>query len=190
MPNNPISANPVNFDIHDLINFSEEQLTILRKLLLEVCPMFTDERFREAVCNYSWVETYRKWFKKYSIPHNTYQGTNLTNEQVYEKLISGADSINPIQDRDIDISLTLYFKNNSVIGYTYPSTTMIWVNSKFFNYRLKTREGRAGVVANIVHEYMHKVGFDHSYKWTAVRQHSVPYAVGNIAEMHSLRFIS
>jgi hypothetical protein len=33
-----------------------------------------------------------------------------------------------------------------------------------------------------MHEWMHKLGFNHDTKWSASREYSVPYAIGNIFE--------
>jgi hypothetical protein len=55
----------------------------------------------------------------------------LTNEEIYEKLMTGKEELLPTVDNEIDLDLTLYYSNNSTVGYTYQNTIKIWVNNKF-----------------------------------------------------------
>ncbi len=99
----------------------------------------------------------------------------MTNEEIYEKLMTGHEDLLPVNDQEIDLDMTLYYSNNSTVGYTYPDTIKIWVNDKFFSgYSL------GQVAANAVHEWTHKVGFTHSFRNNASRPYSVPYAIGSI----------
>ena len=99
----------------------------------------------------------------------------LTNEEIYEKLMSGKEDLLPELDQEIDLDMTLYYRNNSTVGYTYPDTIKIWVNDKFFSgYSL------GQVAANAIHEWTHKIGFTHDFRNNADRPYSVPYAVGSI----------
>lgn len=100
---------------------------------------------------------------------------DLTNEQIYEKLMSGREDLLPEVDQEIDLDMTLYYRNNSTVGYTYPDTVRIWVNDKFFSgYSL------GQVAANAIHEWTHKVGFTHDFRNNPDRPFSVPYAIGSI----------
>ena len=53
----------------------------------------------------------------------------------------------------------------------------VWTNDKFF-----TTNSLGKVAGNIVHEWTHKLGFEHDFNSTARRNYSVPYAVGNIIQ--------
>jgi hypothetical protein len=122
-----------------------------------------------------------KEFKQRILDHK-YQNKNsfvdnqgLTNEEIYEVLMLGAETLIPEKDGEMDVDITLYYKNNSTVGYTYPDTNRIWVNDKFFaTYSL------GKVAANVVHEWSHKVGFEHDFSRTEKRNFSVPYGVGTI----------
>jgi hypothetical protein len=59
-----------------------------------------------------------------------------------------------------------------VLGWTYPSTKVVWFNS--CNFRGRSETGLAGTIC---HEQMHKLGYDHK---TAKDSQSVPYSIGNI----------
>lgn len=99
-----------------------------------------------------------------------------TNEEIYESLMSGREDLLPTVDSEIDLDLTLYYSNNSTVGYTYPNTIKIWVNNKFFaGYTY------GQVAANAIHEWTHKLGYTHAYRNNSSRPYSVPYAIGSIA---------
>lgn len=102
---------------------------------------------------------------------NTEGKSNLT---IYNGIMSGCDEFNKEADGDIDVSVTLYYKNNRVVGYTNPGTIRTWLNNKFFS-----TYDYAEVACNLFHEYLHKCGFDHD---SASDHDSVPYALGYMVE--------
>lgn len=102
---------------------------------------------------------------------------NLTNQEVYEVIMAGVETLNGDLDQEMDLDLTLYYSNNSTVGYTYPNTNRVWINDKFF-----TTNSLGKVAGNIVHEWTHKLGFTHDFNRTEKRNYSVPYAVGNIIQ--------
>lgn len=103
--------------------------------------------------------------------------TKLTNEQVYQMILDGAETLQPEVDSEIDLPVIFYYANNGTVGYTYPSKQQIWVNKKFF---VKNTLGK--VAGNLAHEWCHKLGFKHDKSRTARRKYSVPYAVGYIVK--------
>jgi hypothetical protein len=122
-------------------------------------------------------------FKDRVIGH-TYNGervfvdnNGLTNEEIYEKIMEGAEDLIPEVDQEMDVDVTMYYKRSSTVGYTYPDTTRTWVNSRFF---MGYTTGQ--VAANVTHEWTHKIGFGHSFYNNPSRPYSVPYAVGSIIE--------
>jgi hypothetical protein len=60
-----------------------------------------------------------------------------------------------------------------VIGYTNQNTLTIFINRVIYQ---KTEVYK--IAMNLVHEWTHKMGYDHDFKATARRPASVPYAVG------------
>ncbi len=64
----------------------------------------------------------------------------------------------------------------STIGYTYPDVSWIAINSRKWDSLTD-----ADISGNICHEYGgHKFGkYSHSMKWTASRDHSAPYWIGD-----------
>jgi hypothetical protein len=77
-----------------------------------------------------------------------------------------------------------------VIGYTYPTIVTTYANKKYFLSNLESMSGNAAIFANIIHEYLHKVGFDHSFYNNATRRYTVPYAMGDIAEESYKHFLT
>lgn len=122
---------------------------------------------------------------KYEVLRHTYNGAEtfvnnngLTNAEVYQTILRGAETLLPDADNEMDLELQLYYKRfSSTVGYTYPGKLRIYMNTKFFD-RYETED----VANNVMHEWLHKLGFGHDSKRTARRPYSVPYAVGNIIE--------
>jgi hypothetical protein len=147
----------INIQVHERINFTPEESEKHAKAVEEAWIVLNSQRFKEK-------------FLKLKLTSSE----GLSNLEVYEKLMSGYDEISKESDRDIDVYAEMYYKNNRVVGYTSPSTRKTYVNRKFFqNY------DTADVACNLVHEYLHKVGFDHK---SAKEHSSVPYAIGYLVE--------
>jgi len=114
----------------------------------------------------------------------TYQGKKqfvdnkgLSNEQIYQIILDGKEDLKPEVDNEMDLELELYYSWRSTVGYTYPNTLRIWMNTKFFNYYTPTE-----VAGNIFHEWTHKLGFEHASSYSTSRDSSVPYAIGYLIE--------
>ncbi len=123
------------------------------------------EEFKARVLNFK----NQKGEKKYS------SNNGLTNEQIYQLLMDGREILQPNTPGEMNLYIKLY--NNplsKVIGYTTSETNVINVNYKFFkNYSPQE------VAANLTHEWIHKLGFDHQ---SAKEHDSVPYALGYIVK--------
>jgi hypothetical protein len=68
-----------------------------------------------------------KKVKKHFLDNN-----GLTNEQIYLKLIQGAEKLIPEDDNEMDLELELYYSSNKTVGYTYPNKVRVWMNTKYF----------------------------------------------------------
>lgn len=111
------------------------------------------------------------------------ENTGLTNQQVYEKLMSGSEAYMPAANFSADLFLVLReadvppLLSYPPIGFGLPGTKEIITYSWWFNTASEAR-----YAGHIAHEWSHKVGFNHSFDFTPTRQFSVPYAFGNIIE--------
>ncbi len=124
---------------------------------------------------------------KHEVLNFTYQGktqfnqnNDMTNQEIYEHLMTGAEVLNPVVDHVMNFDLTMYRSLNpfsKVKGYTKPDTNRIWIHSKFYRRRSWTP---IDVAANMAHEWVHKMGFGHDYYYDENRPYSVPYGIGGI----------
>lgn len=149
-----------------LEDFSLEQENKMKDALKRLKVVINSAEFKNKVINHS-----------YNGDKTFIDNNGLTNEEIYQKIMAASETLSPEEDHEIDIDITLYFANNSTVGYTYPNVNKIWVNRKFFStYSL------AKVAGNVAHEWTHKLGFDHDFQRTERRNFSVPYAVGSIIQ--------
>lgn len=136
----------------------DDAIELLRKI-------FTSRQFRQRILNH-------RFNGRKSFANNR----GMTNAQIYKAILDGVEKLKPYRNNAMDLELELYTDHDStVMGYTRPKSRRLWMNTKFFN-----RHNPAKVASNLVHEWLHKLGFDHDYKYTRRRGHSVPYAIGYI----------
>lgn len=128
-------------------------------------------------------------FQDIVLEFSDFQHTDDNPVEVFDKFMSGKDLYEEYADKEMDIDLTLYFKNNRTVGYTYPNTRRQWINMKFIaHHRL---EAISVAVGNIVHEYMHNLGYVHKgnkRNWFR-NWESVPYRYGDTAKEVALEFL-
>jgi hypothetical protein len=97
---------------------------------------------------------------------------DMSSLRIYELIMNGAEILSPTPDHEIDVMVEMYSRNNSTIGYTTPKDEWTHLNNKFYS---KLSDAEIG--ANLIHEWLHKLGFDHS---SAKEYTSVPYSIGSI----------
>ena len=139
--------------------------------------------FRQEVLNYwhtVWTSTGRLWWKKwYSREVLGFRECSLTNQQVYNSLMAGAETLSPEKDQEADIRVEIEAGPRGVIGWTNPHTPIQWISSWFFN---SSQTGTAEIAGNLSHEWCHKLGYDHAFNYYDGREDTVPYAIGTIIE--------
>ena len=113
-----------------------------------------DENFQTMVLSADFVET-----------------LGMGNQELIERLLGGADCIDETEDHVVNLDFRMY-KNifSRVIGYVLGNSRTIHVNKKFFG-------NPKNFASNILHEYMHILGFKHT---SAVDYGSVPYKMNSI----------
>ncbi len=147
-----------------LVNFDVSERTKVENATDLVKKIIMSQEFKDAVVNH--IYNGQKTFV---------DNSGLTNLQVYDRIIIGAEKLFPEKNFRLDVQIELYYEESSTIGYTYPSTPRIWMNRKFFS-----RYTSYQVAGNLTHEWLHKLGFTHAVSDTDSRSFSVPYAVGYI----------
>src|SRR5690606_39176220 len=122
-------------------NFTEEQQAKVHKAVDLIKKIIVSEKFREKVINYT-HQGKREFIAN--------QG--FSNEEIYQQILDGAEIIgNKDKNNMMDVELELYFQATKTIGYTYPNTTKIWMNTKYFDKYTPEK-----VADNLMHEWMHK----------------------------------
>ncbi len=161
------SSSSLFMEIHTAKNFTDQQYDRLMQAKQLVEMIINSPAFKSRVLNFN---------------GGTFiQNNGLTNLQIYELLMSGAEKY-PQQtevDGAMDYDLVLYkpkwYQSKKVLGYTSQDTRVVHINKLFFN-KADINE----IAMNLVHEWTHKMGFGHDFKKTARRPYSVPYGVGYI----------
>ena len=162
-PNVPAQALSFKTNV-ELLNFTTAQATKYNKAIELVKLVVATEEFKNKVLNY-----------KYNGATQFADNKGRTNAQIYQTILDAAETLRPTKNNTMDLEVELYYAATNVVGYTYGSTTQIWVNTKYFN-----TYSANSVAGNLFHEWLHKLGYTHDSAATAKRPYSVPYAVGYI----------
>jgi len=160
-------------------DLSGRDLQKVKDAVNHMADALSGEEFYNWCKSFSYYETYRKWkwwrYKTYRKKvYNFKMPKGLNREEVYKRLMSGKETLQPTHDNEADMTLFIdYDDAGNVIGYTYPDTVAQWIYYSFFSnntYR--------DIAGNLAHEWAHKMGFNHAYNWNNTRKYTVPYAVG------------
>ena len=150
----------------NMVNFPQEQEAKVHKAIELIKKVVLSPEFKDRVLSHT-----NEGKKAYV------NNKGLTNEEIYQLIIDGSETLQPEKNGRMDVELELYNNSSTTVGYTYPDTTRIWVNTKYFD-----RYTPVQVADNIFHEWLHKLGFDHALKYSQSRNYSVPYAIGYLVE--------
>lgn len=153
------------FDVNiQFLNTTSAQQEKFDKAIEIIKKVIATEEFRNQVINH----TYNG--KKTYVDNGGH-----SNEQIYQMILDGAEKLRPAKNNTMDMEVELYYAATSTVGYTYANVTKIWVNTKYFN----TNSVQA-VAGNLMHEWLHKLGFTHASSYSTSRDYSVPYAIGRM----------
>jgi hypothetical protein len=160
----PKSAHTFDFNIQTIQMSHRSEAKIDRAIDL-LRQVISSEDFRDQVLNHRYL--WRRTFVA---------NKGLSNHQIYELILKGAETIYPYANNTMDLEVQMFTDlGSNVLGYTKPKTRRVWLNSKYFFIN-----GPAKLAGILVHEWLHKLGFDHDYEFTLIRRFSVPYAIGYI----------
>lgn len=128
--------------------------------------------------NYEWEEIISKgWWPFRKVRTTSGHGFRMTEDSrqaVCEKIMKGRERLTKEEDHEADIFLKVDRRNRrGVLGYTYKNTKWQWVYSWFL--------GQASIdeiAGNLIHEWLHKLGYIHEKRYSVLRRHTVPYAIG------------
>lgn len=171
---------PIDDEAEVSDNLPNEALTFDSNLVFIDTASSEQAKFDRAVEMIKKVVATEKFRK--AVLNHTYNGSKTfvsnggySNAQIYQKILDASEKLFPAKNNAMDMEVELYYANNNVVGYTMGSSKRIWVNSKFFG-----SNSIPSVAANLMHEWLHKVGFGHAVNYSVSRDYSVPYAIGRL----------
>lgn len=161
----PLTSEALSFEADiRFVNLTSDQQEKMNKAIEIIKLVVATEEFRNRILNYT-----------YNGNKTFVDNSGYSNGQIYQIILNAAESLQPAKNNIMDAEVELYYAATNVVGYTYPNTKRIWVNTKYFN-----NYTAAGVAHNLFHEWLHKLGFKHATSWSVSRDSSVPYAIGYI----------
>lgn len=173
-----------NFSVNlNAEGFSDKELIKLENSRYHMEKALSSKEFFLFMANFTHREkkcTGRFWWKKCTnnIISGFHYNQDKSNKEIYNHLMCGAESLILERDSEADIFIKIDRRNNSrVLGYTYSNTSWQWIYIPFFN-----RGTQEDIAGNLAHEWCHKMGYQHEYRYTNLRQFSVPYAVGQFVK--------
>jgi hypothetical protein len=174
-----------NFTVDLVIEgfFTPDEELKIRQAVRHITLVVSSEEFKNYCLNFSYSQqvcTGKLWWRNCTtqVINNfnwnfTPTKRNKTNLEIYNHIISGKEVLNPVIDNTANIVLRIdRRRSRGVIGYTYPNTVTQWVYSWFLTSSYKE------IAGNIFHEWCHKLGYDHAFRYAWDREFTVPYALG------------
>jgi hypothetical protein len=151
--------------------------------------VLNDPEFKQSVLDFKWEVSYRvgffrrKWVTESGTGFRMSEGLDAAG--VWGKIEAGDELQKGAVDGEVDIIINVdYPGKRGILGWTMPSI----LNQHISGWFLEGAEVYE-IVGNMIHEWMHKVGFDHEYRGNVLRPFTVPYAVGDIAERIAKRLV-
>lgn len=144
-------------------NYTAKQKTNLKAAAKIIEAVMNSREYKELVLSH----TNKKGAKLFD------SNRGLSNQQIYDKLFKGAESLIPAVDYEMDLTVTMYYSwYSKVVGWTNGKIMTVHTNSKYHN-----KYTACSIASNLIHEWTHKMGFDHV---SASSSYSVPYAHNSI----------
>jgi hypothetical protein len=147
-----------------LIDFDSTQKIKMENALKLLGEIINSNDFKQRILNHTYLG--KKSFK---------ENNNFSNQEIYDSILNGSEEQFVGNNNTLDLRINLYYSSRNVVGYTYSNKLDIYVNNKYFSkYELSS------VAANVMHEWLHKLGYIHAHYYSNSRNYSVPYAIGDI----------
>lgn len=156
--------------LHNLNFPYGKQYEKLKKAISILPEVINSEEFKRKILTYKQPNGLKSFANNYLW---TDSSKRLSNEEIYQILMRGHEKTIPRTLQEMNLNIDKYFVDNYVIGYTIPSSSKwINVNWKYYSYFQVDQ-----MVNNIVHEWIHLLGFLHGEN----PGQEVTYVAGKIA---------
>lgn len=134
--------------LKEMDGFSQEQQDLINRSVVNAIPVLNWAEWQDEVRNTSFSQT------------------NDSGKQIIDRMIN---------QNEIMIDVTEFHSLSNTIAYTLLKGSIINLNDYFLAeyVKMKGHEGEANVASTLIHEFMHILGYKHSYFWN--KKKSVPY---------------
>lgn len=156
----------VDIEISDELSQRDYERMMVAGQLVGV--VIRSEKFRQAVLNYVTPSG-----------HHGFLNTELTGEQVYDRILDGAELYNGKVNHRMEFVVKTFDPKEdegNVIAFVRAKGKYVSFSTKYL-YHNATRRANT-----MMHEWLHLIGFDHEKEYTTSRDYSVPYAIGDIVQ--------
>lgn len=161
------SAQELSVKLSKITNATNDEITHHEKSLALVQKVVNSEKFKNRVLN-----------MKYQIGRYIYDGysqTQDTSAEVLQKIKNTQEIYNNEIDHTLEFYIDVYYEESSTVGWTNYYDKFIHLNRYFHQ-----DYSHVQTAGNHFHEWLHKIGYDHSRRNNSFRPHSVPYKLGSL----------
>lgn len=145
------------------------QIYIIKLAMDTLKKVINDQRLREFILYHQYPYNNR------IIPG--FAQSTKSNREILTRFVNGDERNQGNIDFCWNYIIKFYYKSGSVIGYTNTNSSQINLNTKFMGR--KPQE----IVNTLVHEMVHILGGEHSYRRSPLWKYTAPYDIGSFAEM-------
>ncbi|MCA3013271.1 MAG: hypothetical protein INH41_12835 [Myxococcaceae bacterium] len=161
-------AGPVRVSPGTVTGYSALERQKLDRATAKLGEVLNSREFRDAVLAHTFAGK------------SGFASDERTPAEVYAVIRAAKERYTAVADGEVDLNLelrTLSWFQRGVVGYTREGSETITTNRRHFS-----GFDEAGIAGHLGHEWLHTLGFEHDFKATARRPHSVPYALGDLIE--------
>ncbi len=164
-------------------NYLDARLTKLNNVIAVMKTVINSSAFATTILNFEF-EGQKTFFYRKNI-WGRYIDHVYNNQQVLSLILLAKEEVGNQKEGQIDLYLELIMgASGSVIGFGRPEEKEIYTYAEMFDTMTIPE-----LVNHYVHEWAHKIGFDHAFTRNRKRNYSVPYGVGDIAEKIAEKYI-
>lgn len=160
----------------ELHNFDNNEVLKMCGSLDHALQALNSQYFKTWCLNHTYKKKVKTgWFKSKMVEVKGFHKNNgLSNQEIYDLIMEGRERLQPDTVGHINAIIKIDDRNKKgVLGYTYANSIPQYIYNWFF------KSGTFfDVAGNVIHEWMHKLGFTHEFRFNSLRQYTVPYSVG------------